>query len=450
MATKTKKVIFFSHASADRDVVQSFKKHLFDKKELNGLNYELFFTSTKDLEDLLPGGANTWRDITDALHSTVYFFAFLSESYFESQWCIAELALFSEICKDRGNLPEPALVLIDNTSSSHIVNNPLTQNLVRIKTSSQTDLERIVTGLQSENIPIKILNKTQLDSFAEEVTEAKSKRDDKKKGIFFELAKRHFSRLDTSSCPISFLIERDEYEQTSISMGESAQEQLLWTVFKSPLLVEEAYDATNNQGCLMSYDKEFIRFNSQRKIRLVIFRNHEEAKAYDKVLTKWHNDQFNGSLKVTKRKLEQRKKAFERSVKNAHATLLFTNADRLGNLFSVSGQNAPKFDEHSFLEFAYGDYGLNSAKLLMESGFSSPFSRKHATAGQADWLPLYGHITFYIEPDAEVVTRISDIPSYNNYYGHLSASWKIAKEVFQTNRRKDVFFQAHQISNLYT
>ena len=54
-------------------------------------------------------------------------------------------------------------------------------------------------------------------------------------GDFFDLARKHFT-MPTSNNPLSFFVERDEYVQTSINMGEAAKKKLLWTVFQSPLL----------------------------------------------------------------------------------------------------------------------------------------------------------------------------------------------------------------------
>lgn len=437
----TTKTIFFSHASADREVVQVFEDYLFGKNKLDNLGYKLVFTSSNDFEKLLAGGVDIWKKITEALHSTVYFCAFLSESYLESPWSIAELTLFTEICKGRENLPEPVLMVIDNSPDDYFDRNPLTTGL-RLGTTNRYDISRIVSGFNIEHIPVK--HPINYDGFAKDVNNAKSECEKRKKGTFFELAKHHFSRPDTSNCPLSFLVERDEYVQTAINMGKASKKNLLWTVFQSPLLVEEAY---SHRGCLMPYDLEFEKFSIPNKIRLVIFRDPKEAQAYKNVDHKSHNTELvsQGAKSISKKRMEQRKQAFENSVKRGGAKLLFTNAELLNNL--ISGQITP-FNDHSFLEFAYGDCGLSGTNLLMETGFSSPFARKHAPGQAHNDTTFYNHITFYIEPVTEVTKRINEIPAYRDYYGHLSASWKIAKEAFQTPPKRTIFFESNQISKL--
>ncbi|HYE75300.1 MAG TPA: toll/interleukin-1 receptor domain-containing protein [Blastocatellia bacterium] len=436
-------VIFFGHASRDKGVVQEFANHLFDESELSANNYKLFFTDTDKLENLVQGGAETWKEILEHLRKTSYFLAFLSQGFFESQWCLPELALFQEL-QQNSTLPDAVLLLIDDDAHFAAKDCALTQSRL-VLPSTKDGLKRIVASLAKLRIP----HKSSIDyaKFGKAVDNAILLRDQCKKGDFFELAKRHFTTQRTSDNPVSFFVERDEYEQTAINMGRDARERLLWTVFQSPLLVRDAYDEPNK---LMPYDRAFETFSGCReRIRLIIFQSEDEAKAYATTDENWHNEELkkHGIIyTLSKSIMEDRREAFHESVNRGGGTLLFTVAERLTKCSRSS--SPPAYSSDSFLEFAYG--GQGTEMLLMETGFSSPFSLKHGSGTARKFAPAYGHVTFYRELVKHAQERIAQVPPYNLFYGHLDELWHIADSVFQLNRDSSIFVPWGNIGRLYT
>lgn len=432
---KKNKVIFLSHASGDRDIVKAFVDHVFTDNVVAKTPFRVVYSSSDNIDHRVGVGSNIWKTIDDDIHATVYFCAFLSESYFQSQWCIAELALFSELIKFRGNLPAPALLKIDDRSDGLIKSNPLTQALNVFSMVSESDLWKFIEELKVEGVPYDA--GIDENSFFVCLNKAKNVISYRKKGVFFDLARRCFTKLNVSVNPISFLVQREEYEATAINMGRAAKKKLLWTVYQSPLLVEDAY---LDGDFLTNYDKSFSEFSLPKKVRLVIFRDRQEAQAYDLLMEEWHDKQF-GANKKSKKLLALRKKNFEESAKKNRGELLFTTADKFVRCVNFKR----RCDNTSFLEFAYGDYGEEGSKpLLMETGFSSPFARKNPRAAGK-----HGHITFYMDLGQGVMDTINKVNSYKKFYGHLHDLWELGGAVFMENRNKDVFFESGNISMLY-
>lgn len=445
MANLNEKVIFLSHASEDKSVVQAFVNHIFDEDELKKNGYKLFFTDTANLKNRgVAPGAKTWEKMVEHLHATVYFFAFLSEDFFESPWCIAELAIFQDLQSTKDELPPPVTLVIDNDVNRTIRNLGMTQAL-KIPGIRNRTLKGLMVDLKSASIPIK--PDANCETCKSDMLTAISERRKRKEGEFFELARRHFTRPRTSDNPVSFFVARHEYEQTAINMGTAAREKLLWTVFQSPLLVADAYD---HDSYLMPYDLAFEGFEAVSRVRLVIFRSKEEAAAYDSANENWHNDALRKhkiSKTLTRAQLIARKANFQASASKNGGDLLFTEVSHLPKCINTSPP--PTYDEKSFLEFAYSDYGQGAPTLLMETGFSSPFSLEHGSGTVNPLAPAYGHVTFYRELKADAQKRIKEVRPYDAFYSHLGELWQIAESVFRNNLDPTVFVRSDEIDKLH-
>lgn len=111
----------------------------------------------------------------------------------------------------------------------------------------------------------------------------------------------------------------------------------------------------------------------------------------------------------------------------------------------------PTYNEKSFLEFACSDYGTHGAPLLlMETGFSSPFSLEHGSGTANPFAPAYGHVTFYRELKADAQKRIKAVKPYDAFYGHLGELWQIAESAFRADLDPTVFVRSNEIGRLYT
>lgn len=437
--TNHKKAIFLSHASNDKGVVQAYVDHLFDETALGAQGYRLFFTSTANLEGLLPGGAQTWRDISDALKYTTYFVAFLSEAYFDSEWCIAELAIFQATKID---LP-PQLVSIDEDCEGRRKDCPLTQDRNVLKTSID-ELQRVVAGIRNAGIPLKA--SIDFAALRKQIDTAIQERDERKKGIFYAVAREHFSRPRAKDNPISFFVERDEYEQTSINMARSAENVLLWTLFGSPLLVADSY---SRPDYLMPYDVDYEKkCSARKKVRVVIFRDKKEIEAYLSCDEEWHNSELlkhKIPLTITHPQLLDRKLSFEKSA-TAGGELYFTDPDKL---LRCVAKPPTSFTPDTPLEFAYADYRADgSPRLLMETGFSSPFSMKWGSGTGNPQAPSFGHVTFYKPLKELPAERIKAVDPYTRLYGHLGHLWEIAEKALLMNPDPTIFRPATEIHKL--
>ena len=433
------KTVFLSHASRDKGVVDVFTANLFDDAKMKEQECQLFYSSHPSINYGLRSGDHTWPSILERIDETVCFVAFLSEAYFESHFCLAELAKFEEkngSCKKSHVI----FVLIDDDAKDTVRDCLWTVN-VQFHACDEDGLAKIWQELGNRNLPLR--DDVDITNLWNGIDTAFKERDRYKMGDFFDLARKHFT-MPTSNNPLSFFVERDEYVQTSINMGEAAKKKLLWTVFQSPLLVAEAYHCDEY---LTDYDKKFAEFKASERVRLVIFTGSNEAQAYRDEVLQWHVERLpenNIPKGFSQETLRKRKMNFERSATARNATLWFTTMKLLQKC--VRPQPQKEYDDCSPLEFAYGDYGHNR-KILMETGFSSPFSRTHRGEAQAE-IPYYGHVTFYQEGmETGAVDRIKSEP-YKPFYGHLTELSQIAKRILSDEPDPSIFFKAGNINSL--
>lgn len=240
------KVLFVSHSSRDREIVNAFtESFLYEDDREDGT--ALVNTSADDPSStarLIPG-ESVWRQLRENLGSTGCFIACLSDNYFESNWCIAELAVFHEkLLKKKKNLLFIPL-LIDPDSKTW-KESPFTQSSKVLQLSKADDLEELTANLKLAGLlksTAAVPRGTTCTAFSStQLNEFLNSREESEKGYFIDLAQGHFAHAGASHGPVSCLVKRTEYGQICVNMAERAKSKLLWTLFKSPLLVAPAYD----------------------------------------------------------------------------------------------------------------------------------------------------------------------------------------------------------------
>lgn len=459
MATP-KKVLFVCHSYWDREAVRIFLDCVFGKggagrrREFLSKKWRIRFTSaTSNLEEEpLEPGVRIWPRVRAEIAKTSCFIACLSDNFvLDSFYCIPELTLYEERRYKRKGLPLIPL-LVCPLGVSH-EKSPVTAGQTCRALNSKDDIEKVFSRLRSKGVLVK--SSTEPDRVADLVTKADAHYLNVEmgaKGASVNLAFRHFAS-PTSGGPVTFIVERSEYEQVSIRLAEQARSQLLWTLFKSPLLVADAY---TQPGHLMPYDEDFRSFKKRAKLRLVIFLDARMARAYDNLNLSYHNRRLKRLVKVgrpfvplTRAQLEGRKRAFEESSQE-RGRLYFTTLEKLPDC--LPGNLVTTFNEESYLEFVFANFGEQGKDhILMEAGFNSEFALKNRLSRSAKYDTLCRHVTFYKTPSrlcSDAIER--EVPTYRALYGHLEMLKLIGEALFAKNPpNSKVFVGPNQIAKLY-
>jgi len=450
----TKNVVFVSHASRDSEAANALVNHLLPSKDLhNGVAVR--FTSAKQAESpsLLDTGTAIWKQLREDLEETKCFVACLSEDFFNSAWCIAELVVFQELLRKTPTNPDRylALLVVDATARNiyeHFLVQPL---LLVFSIWNQNHIDRLACSLFTWEVRKNILSASVRRQFHLEVRKILTLRSQAKKGYITEIAEQHLGYPSSTNGPITCLVRRDEYEQIAVNMARQAKSELLWTLFKSPLLVADAY---RQQDLLMPYDKHFHEFDPLRKIRLVIFENKSMALAYANCNVAWHERRLKSlgaiNFKITKKLLKTRKEMFEDSSTDRDGRLYFTTLAHLPVIFPASASRPP-FDKHSYLEFAYADSeNVPGHRLILESGFTSEFSRGNSIGQSHDKTVIqYRHVSFFVEPGKDCWESIQKMHAYKTLYGHIDDLRVIATTLFSnSDPDQNVFVSSGDIQKL--
>jgi len=204
----------------------------------------------------------------------------------------------------------------------------------------------------------------------------------------------------------------------------------------------------------MPYDEHFRDFDPVNKVRLVIFEDIAMAKAYAECDVSYHEERFKSlgaaDINVTPDLLNERKHKFEDSARGNDGRLFFTTLNHLPLIFPPSARLEP-FTAESCLEFAYADdEEVPGHRLILESGFTSEFSRRQATGAKHDKTALqFRHVTFYVEPGTDCAICINAMKLYKDLYGHLNDLRVIATTLFSTLKPDwKIFVTSDNISKL--
>jgi len=467
------KVVFLSHSSRDKHLVETFRDSFLPKKIFKEPRWTTLFTSDTDPQShgVLQPGSLIWREIRERIYDTAYFIACVSEDYFKSPWCFAELALYLERVEKDKSLGFAILVL--DPDFCGWTSNPLTQDrLVTFVTDSKA--LACLKGALSEKVGKNY--DVNAKDFVRKIRPLLLTRKKQDKAHLLELAQAHYHHPRTSNGPIGGLVSRSEYVELATQMANATRWKLLWTLYKSPLMVADAYLPHRDKKYLMDYDRSWAGIDRIQKIRLVIFDDKGEVDRYircDRNALKHLKDAYattekhNWVIKLKVRDLKKRREDFNVNAKKNGGTLYFTAKKLLAHYCPQSdtteaielkpGELAP----NSFLEFAYGDCGIDAGDcLIMESGFNSEFAKATSnTANKASRVPCdsaashkaaqhFGHVVFYKDPGADCLDSIRKNSAYRRAFGHLNNLRIIAAAVFADPADPRVFFQYDKLPEL--
>lgn len=458
--TAPKKILFVCHSYWDREAVDIFLDSVFGMKRAGkrrehlSKSWRIRYTSaTSNLEEEpLEPGTNIWPRVRREIARTGFFIACLSESFFlNSFFCAPELTLYEERRVKRKGLPLLPLLVSPLAVSQE--KSPLMKGLNYRALDLKDDLKKVFSYLRSKGVLAKSPNESErIEELLKDANSYYSKMEARAKGDFVDLAFRHF-RGATPGGPVTYIVDRSEYEQVSITLAEQAKSKLLWTLFKSPLLVADAY---LQKTSLMPYDESFRDFEKRKKLRLVIFLDPSMAKAYDKVDVSYHNRRLKRLAdkagtpfrSLTRVQLKTRKSAFEESSQK-NGRLYFTTLNKLPQC--LLSKPTPTFGKDSYLEFVYADCGEHGRDcILMEAGFNSEFALKNRLPRNRKHDTLCRHLTFYKMPTPWCSEAIAEAKTYSALYGHLQGLTLIGEALFaKTSPNPTVFCKPNQIKELY-
>ena len=430
-------VIFVSYSSLDREIVNALvQEFLPDDKISEGIRTLNLSADDPSSRMRISVGKNLWKHIRENLGETVCFIAFLSDNYFKSNWCISELSVFHEINTNENKIRFIPLVI--DLGSETWKDNPFTGKSKVLHASEAKQLQEFVAELGASNLfkcGADFPSEDACENFIKEKLHSLlNVREEREQGYSADLIQLHFSHEGTSNGPITQLVKRREYEQISVKMGKHARKKLLWTLFKSPLLVADAY---RNPKRLTSYDCDFGEFKANRKRRVVIFEDATMAEAYFKRDLEYHLKCLKDiaglpAEELTTELLESRATAFEGESRKNGGELLFTTIQRLPSC--ITGRKV-QFCKNSFLEFAFSDFyaGSRSIEWLLETGFNSEFSARHKMTNQKNGHE-FRHITFCALLESSCERAIRGCKLYKKLYGHLEDLREIAESVFERKK----------------
>ncbi len=471
MALANKNVIFVSHASRDRKIVSTFVECFLSRTMLDHKEVQYTSSEKPDSPGLLDPGASVWVQLRDNLERTCCFIACLSKDYFRSNWCIAELAVYHELMRNSKAKGRAPILLVVDPDCPDVTKNPFVQGRLLSQLWDYESTAKVTAALKKRNILkatakvphkdsletlIKMLGSSYSDFFVSTdpphlkfdllVKRLMVERKQSETGLT-ELAQQHFAHPPKG--PLTSIVERSDYEQISVNMANRARWKLLWTLFKSPLLVADAYKYEDR---LMPYDRRFERFQPMRKIRLVIFDDTKAAKAYAELDIQYHKRRLSDKgIKVPgliKDLLQERREAFERSSTSRGGFLYFTKCE--SDWLAFPGARKPGFKNSDSLEFAYSDFDhATETCLLMESGFNSEFSFRYADGKHEKASQQFRHVTFYSAPKKECSDAIKTLAPYKELLGHLDNLQTIADALFKAEPDPKVFVKSDKISALY-
>lgn len=377
------KQIFISHSSRDKIIVdvivETLEHYLNNGKTIT--NYDTTYTSSDKKEYRFKLASNIGDKSILLAGKSDIFIAYISEDYKDSEICMAELGcgfynhmsrkkdfIFIPIKDDYVNFNDLTFLLNNRTVLSRTFNNIIkffnsefnTTLKPNVLKSLKTKFELIYKGIDHD----LIVARTDIKNFA--------------------------SRTFTNTHPLksnTFIqyVSRKLYTELHIDLAEFGEEELIWSSYKSPLLIKVKL-LTNN---LTAWDSAFFKVNSNRKKRLIIFDSTTERDSFFKSNS-------------------ARKKAFVAANKTANSSFLYYTVKH--NLFKEYNRRHPKntinFNTYNhsnelYLEFAFIKSVVRNLQVMMFSDYDNSNSTI-----QKDTEPLV-----FIDPtdnDSKYPKKISD------------------------------------------
>ena len=371
--------VFISHSHRDKIFVELatkvFKEVLFSKLD----NKEIRFTSSFD-NTILTGQDNI--QLFHDLRTTRIFIFFLSDNYRTSEFCLLENggAFFRYLSRNSNIIFFPIL----DESITYKDALPNAPNLQHAAIDKIETLESLFDLCLSRG-----LNLCAKSEYLDALNKFKSTYRNLKKGarratqrdLLFENIVRSFSVDSNIDAPITLFANRHFYERFSITTSKLQSDEILWTLYKSPLLVQDAYGASD---FLTEYDRAFRDCSTLNKKRLVIFEDFQMAKDYHQLDFK--RIKARSSSRLTNGKIRDRKLRFEEANEGC---LFFTTKKNLNNWYK--SQNQKKINR--YFDYEFGFVTQDARSKTANFGFTSGF---HSNTFHKDYRDkVYQHVILF-------------------------------------------------------
>jgi hypothetical protein len=424
------KKIFVSHSHKDELFIFFVKEFLEPVLEKSFKNKIVF---THGAGSLKPGEVDL--TLLDQVRESLFLICCISENYLTSSFCILEYCTaYNKALFYPSNILIAPILLDDHDYTKTL---PTSRNVIHATLTKKDSLialyEQLKEVFDEKLLPSKKTYTAKLDEWYERYLKLKRETPAKsdKRNLFVDVINSFSNGQSDIDEPITVFCNRKEYEELSIRSTTKADQLLVWTIYKSPLFVSEAYEIhPKYTECqfLTEYDKIFRDCkNTRNRYRLVIFDDFEMANQYfqcnDDTL-QVVNDGFIISNKVTIEQLKKRKAAFEDSNRDH---LYFTTKEKINEWYY---QRCSQYIPDNFdYEFGFvGNRQCNSCHFGFTSGF-------HAKAGKSDNNRPQHVIIYPRKLDHDIRNEIEHNPHDYKLFSDLLIQIDLVKELIDKNSK---------------
>jgi hypothetical protein len=377
--------IFISHAHKDKLFIDFVNEFLLPKALSDFTSDEISFTSDKDrLRGKISGQDNL--KLLDEVAESELFICCISKHYNSSPFCILEHGIaYHKFYKDSSSIKLFPILGHNFKHNESLITVSTVQHALLERKESLIDLFDTLSNIFPSQFKI---NKTDyiagLNTWYSNYNTL-NRAHNKPKGKKDELLEKVVNSFPENSdvdFPVTIFCNRSEYENLSIELANKANQLLIWTLYKSPLLVKDAY----NIDFLTKYDKVFRDSKAHTRYRLVIFEDFKMAEEYfkcDKNTLKTVNTALGTCYKLSE--IKKRKISFEQS--NV-GILYFTTKEKIQNWYKKEISNGKDIPDYFDYEFGFLANSISSNSYL---GFTSGF---HSNTGNFS-KTLKKHMIFY-------------------------------------------------------
>ena len=271
-----KKKIFISHSSKDKNIVdvivEILEHYLNNGKTIT--NYDVTYTSSSKPEYTFKLVSNIGDKSILLAGKSDIFLAYISEDYKSSEICMAELGCgyFNHLTGKKGFIFIPI-------KDDYVNFNDLTF-VLNNRTVLSRSFEKIIDFFNSEfNKPLKKAFIIPLRKKFNTIYKGVDHDLNVAKADIRDFACKTFSHTHPlkSNTFIQY-VSRKLYTELHIDLSEFGEEELIWTSYKSPLLINKTLLDNN----LTTWDSAFFFATSNRKKRLIIFDSKKEKDSFFK------------------------------------------------------------------------------------------------------------------------------------------------------------------------
>jgi len=265
MDDKNQIEIFISYSTQDELFIKFVNSFLFKSLFKNYPAKNIRFTAREgcDLEIF-----QEILEIIEDFTSTKLFICYISENYLNSEFCMLEMgaALYRKKTDKDFNI----LCILDDISND---NKSILLKMINTRIHSKL---HIIKASELINPFTKLFNfKINKKEIKKDLWVFKKNNDLKnysylktQNNKFFQYIASYISRTSSEKIPITLFCNRDDYERWALNTLKEKKHSIVWTIYKSPLLLEDAFE---NHDLLTEYDKRFQNCEAAKKKRLIIF-----------------------------------------------------------------------------------------------------------------------------------------------------------------------------------